>query len=116
MLFLEEKKMKQEIPALLWLAIISLGLMVLGKIGFVFKVGPVILVDALLSGALLVGIIYGHKWAFVLTIIGAVFGIITGFIKGAEIGIVILILDCLVLIPVLMSRSYFFPDSQPQNS
>ncbi len=105
--------MSKSIPGPLWIAIVSLGLMVLGKVGFALTTNPVILIDALLSGILLVGIILGHKWAYVLTLVFTVLGTIVGLAKGVESGIGILVIDCLVLVPVLICTSYFFPKSQP---
>lgn len=109
--------MKNTIPGLLWIAIISLGLMVVGKVGFAFTVGPLILVDAALTGVLLLGIIMGHRWAYILTLVLSVIGTISGLSKGLPSGIAVLVLDCLVLVPVLLCTSYFFPkrDSAARN-
>ena len=76
---------------------------------FVFKVGPVILIDAALTGALLVGLYLGHKWAYVLTIVFVAIGTVSGLSKGIGNGLTILVLDCLVLVPVVICTGYFFP-------
>ena len=49
--------------------------MILGKIAFVFNAGPVILIDAALSAILLAGLVLGHKWAYVLTLVFTVFAL-----------------------------------------
>lgn len=108
----EREPKAREIPAPLWIALVSLGLMVLLKVAFVFQVGPAILIDALLSTALLVGLYLGHKWAYVLTIVFVVFGTVLGFSKSAGQGLIILIVDCLVLIPVLVCTEFFFHKSE----
>lgn len=108
----ERKPKAREVPAPLWIALVSLGLMVLLKVAFVFQVGPVILIDAILSTVLLVGLYLGQKWAYVLTIVFVVFGTVLGFSKSAGQGLIILIVDCLVLIPVLVCTEFFFPKSE----
>lgn len=101
------------IPPVLWIALVSLALMVFGKVLFMFKVGPVILIDAALSAVLLVGLYLGHTWAYVLTIGGVILGTILACSKGIDHGLITLIIDCLVLVPVLLSRDYFFSKSEP---
>jgi hypothetical protein len=107
--WLQTRITEKEIPGPLWIALISLSVMVVMKVLFVFKVGPAILVDAALSGALLVGLYLGHKWAYVLTIVFVTIGTVSGLSKGIGNGLTILLLDCLVLVPVLMCKEYFFP-------
>lgn len=99
------------IPTVLWIALISLAVMVFGKMLFVFKVGPIILIDVALSAVLLVGLYLGHKWAYVLTIVFVALGTASGLSKSVTNGLTILALDCLVLIPVLLSHDYFFAKS-----
>ncbi|MBN2128718.1 MAG: hypothetical protein JW741_04450 [Sedimentisphaerales bacterium] len=100
---------RRGIPPVLWIALVSLALMVLGKVLFAFKLGPGILIGAGLSAALLVGLYLGHKWAYVLTIVFTALGTITALTKGVGNGLAVLLGDCLVLVPVLLSRDYFFP-------
>lgn len=100
---------EKEIPGPLWIALISLAVMVVLKVLFVFQVGPAILIDAALSGALLVGLYLGHKWAYVLTIVFIAVGTVLGLSKSLANGLTILALDCLVLVPVLMCTEFFFP-------
>jgi hypothetical protein len=96
------------IPPVLWIALVSLALMVFGKVLFAFKVGPIILIDAALSAVLLAGLYLGHTWAYFLTIAGVILGTILACSKGISNGLAILLIDCLVLVPVLLSRDYFF--------
>lgn len=86
--------------------------MVFGKTACVFKVGPLILIDATLSAILLVGLVFGHRWAYVLTLVFTVVGTVSGLSKGIQSGITVLVLDCLVLIPVLVCTSFVFPGTQ----
>jgi len=105
------KLVKRNIPPVLWIALASLGVMIVAKIVLVGKVGPIILVDAALSAALLAGLYLGHKWAYILTMVFVVIGAVLAFLLGVQHGITILVLDCLVLVPVLICTSYFFPKS-----
>jgi hypothetical protein len=106
---------EKEIPGTLWIALISLSVMVVLKVLFVFKVGPAILIDAALSGALLVGLYLGQKWAYVLTIVFVAIGTVSGLSKNIGNGLTILLLDCLVLVPVLVCTKFFFPKTNEIN-
>ena len=107
--WLKTRLMEKKIPGPLWIALISLSVMVVLKVLFAFMVGPAILIDAAWSGVLLVGLYLGHKWAYVLTIVTIAIGTVLGFSKGVANGLGILVLDCLVLVPVLVCTEYFFP-------
>ncbi len=100
---------RENIPPVLWIGLVSLTLMVVGKVLFAFSLGPGLLLDAVLSAALLVGLYLGHKWAYVLTIVLAALGTIVTLTKGVEHGLAVLLGDCLVLVPVILSVDYFFP-------
>ncbi|MBU0755244.1 MAG: hypothetical protein KJ645_08900 [Planctomycetes bacterium] len=101
--------MNKDIPALLWIAIVSLGLMIIGKIVAAFFMNPLVLIDAALSGLLLFGIIKGHRWAYILTFVGVTTGTIFAFNNGAMSAARTFSADCLVLVPVILCTSYFFP-------
>jgi len=113
---LSGKAGEREIPGVLWIALVSLGLMVVGKLFFVSHFGGLILVDAVLSGGLLIGLYLGHRWAYILTIVFVALGTIGAFSKGFQQGLTVLVLDCLVLVPVLMCREYFFGGSAGQRT
>jgi len=98
----------KRIPGVLWIALISLGVMVLLKLVAALKVGPLILIDVALSTVLLVGLYLGHRWAYFLTIVFTVLGTAIALSKGAGHGLAVLIGDCLVLVPVILSTDYFF--------
>ena len=106
--YLERQSRRKQIPGVLWIGLVSLGIMVLLKLVAVVSVGPRILIDAGLSAALLVGLCLGHKWAYILTIVLVVLGTVFALSKGAAYGLLVLILDCLVLVPVVLSTDYFF--------
>ena len=101
-------KQNKKIPNLLWIALVSLAAMVLIKIAYASKAGPLILIDASLSAILLIGLYLGHKWAYVTTIIFVFIGTLSGFAKNPSYGLEIFCIDSLVLIPVLFCTKYFF--------
>jgi hypothetical protein len=110
--------MKKDIPQPLWISVIFLGAMVLGKLAAVGEAGPLVLIDAALSAVLLVGLVRGYEWAYVLTLVAALGGTVWGVARGIQFGWSILAVDCLVLIPVLICTDYYFPrrELQPQRS
>ncbi|MBI5384177.1 MAG: protein kinase [Verrucomicrobia bacterium] len=97
------------IPGVLWIAIISLGLMIVGKLIATFKVGPTGLVGAVLSGALLGGLIVRAKWAYVLTMASCAHGVFAMAKIHPGTAVVTLLVDALVFVPVLICTRHFFP-------
>ncbi|MFH2000658.1 MAG: hypothetical protein ABIK28_13335, partial [Planctomycetota bacterium] len=91
-------------------AVVSLSLMILVQSLFgILSIDPFILIGAVLGGILLYGIITGRRWAYFLTFIAVFLGTVSAFSKSAQVGFVVLILDCLVLVPVARCTDYFFP-------
>lgn len=84
--------------------------MVLVKIAYVSKAGPIILIDAAITAITLAGLYLGHKWAYIATIIFVLFGTLLGFAKNPTYGLEIFCFDSLVLVPVLFCTKYFFPN------
>ena len=106
---IKDNYIKRNIPNLLWIALVSLALMILLKIAYISKTGPLMLLDAALSAVLLVGIYLGHKWAYIATILFVLIGTLAGFAKNPIYGLQIFCIDSLVFIPVLFCTNYFFP-------
>ena len=106
---IKDNYIKRNIPNLLWIALVSLALMILLKIAYISKTGPLMLLDAALSAVLLVGIYLGHKWAYIATILFVLIGTLAGFAKNPTYGLQIFCIDSLVFIPVLFCTNYFFP-------
>ena len=103
----------QKMPQTLWIAVIFLGAMVLGKIAAVGESGPPVLVDAAFAAVLLAGLVRGCKWAYALTLVATLGGTMWGFATGTHFAWSVLAIDCLVLIPVLICTDYFFPRREP---
>ncbi len=107
--------MERKIPSVLWIALLSGGLMVIDKLIAAIAMGkPVILIDASLTALFLAGLYWGHKWAYVLVILFTILGIGAATLRnGPAMGMFTLLFDCLVLVPVVMSTYFFFPKKEP---
>lgn len=108
---LKERLGQRDIPPVLWIALVSLAVMILIKLLLVFKFGPLVLIDAALSTALLVGLYLGQKWAYILTIVFVVLGTLLALSKSPGAGLGVFIINCLVLIPVVICTDFYFPKS-----
>ena len=104
--------MRRRRPAVLWVALVALGLISLGQIGAGFQRAPAIfLVSAVLNVALLIGLYLGHRWAYVLTLLFCVAGAVSGFVTKPSSGLLILAINgLLVAMPVILSSAYFCSD------
>ncbi|MCX7011599.1 MAG: hypothetical protein NTW86_03365 [Candidatus Sumerlaeota bacterium] len=109
-----------KIPGILWIALAALALMTLGRalwyLRGVLHTGrdDVALVEAILCGALFVGLFYGHRWAYWLTFVFVLVEVAIGFHWHWHGALRNLLMDLLVLLPVLICRDYFpSPEAWP---
>ncbi len=102
--------MNRRRPAILWVALVTVGVISLAQLGASSGTQSVIvLVSAVLSAFLLIGLHAGHRWAYVLTLLFCVVGPIAGFDEGPEAGWQILIVIWLmVAVPVILSSRFFW--------
>lgn len=102
--------MRRDIPGVLWIAIVALAVItVLTLLSLPKSRSLVPLVAAGCNVGLLVGLVMGQKWAYVLTVVFSVVGVAVAFGKGASHGLAVLVGNGLVLLPVLFSTRFFFP-------
>lgn len=101
--------MKKKIPGPLWIALLSLSIMVLLKLAFAFTSSPLLLVDAILCGILLYGLGFKRQWAYSYAIFLALAGTAMAMYMDMMYGMVALVTYSLVLVPVLMCTQYFYP-------
>jgi hypothetical protein len=104
--------MKRKIPGLLWISIVALILYALLTLVAVNKSErPLLLIVSAVSNVIiLIGLVLGHKWAYILTILISVVGIGVVFRKSFSSGVITLILNGLVIIPMILCTQYFFPN------
>ncbi|HWI57251.1 MAG TPA: hypothetical protein VNZ22_08490 [Bacillota bacterium] len=101
---------KRTIPAPLWVTIVALGVITLLTLLSLLQSNLLArFAAAVCNLALMVGLVLGHKWAYVLTIVVSVLGVAVGFGKGFSSGLVMLLGNGLVVVPVLLSTRFFFP-------
>jgi hypothetical protein len=101
----------KEMPGPLGIALVVGILMAFGKVVASFWVGPQVLIEAALTTAIVIGLALGHKWAYVLTLVSVAIGVCLSLGHSVQSGLIVLVLDSLVLIPVLICTDYFFPRS-----
>lgn len=106
---------KRSIPNVLWVALIALGVMVALQLLASLRLGPLVLVGAVLSGLLLWGLYRGHRWAYVVTVVLVPVKLIAAVMTGkASFGLLVFVIDCLVLVPVLLSTHYYWGSVCPE--
>ena len=109
--------LERKIPGLLWIAIGALGLItVLTLFSGLARGSVTALVAALCNLGLLLGLVFGHKWAYVLLIVFSVLGVTVSFGKSAPQGLLVLIGNAVVVVPVVFRTRYFFPSGKQMDS
>ena len=101
--------MKKKIPGPLWIALISLTMMILVKLVLAFTSSPFLLVDVILCGILLYGLGFKRQWAYSYTIFLSLAGTAFALYLDMMYGMAALATYALVLVPVLMCTQYFHP-------
>ena len=101
--------MQEQMPKLLWISIISLGIMMLSNLagGFV-QVNYLAIVVGIIDGLLIWGIIKGFRWAFwtaTVLVFGGLFYIM--LVGSARSIIGSAVLDSFLFVPVFICRKYF---------
>ena len=97
-------------PACLFIGLIALAIITVLTLFSAMARGSVAGFAAVVGNlALLVGLVLGHRWAYVLAVLFSVAGIAVAFGKSAAQGLIVLISNSVVLVPVLLSTRYFFP-------
>ncbi len=102
--------MKRDIPGVLWISIAALALFSLLTLFGMLRNGSLALLGAVTCNiVILIGLVMGKKWAYALTLVFSVLGAIAAFAKGPTSGLSVLAGNALVVVPVLLSTSFFFP-------
>ncbi len=109
----EGMNMQKQMPKLLWISIISLGIMMLSNLagGFV-QMNHIAIVVGIIDGLLIWGVIKGSRWAFwtaTVLVFGGLFYIILVGSSGSIIASVVL--DSFLFVPVFIYRKYFLLDT-----
>lgn len=101
---------KQTPPACLFIALFALAIItVLGLFSALARGSIPGCAAVVCNLALILGLVLGHRWAYVLVILFSVAGIAVVFNRSASQGVLVLIGDAFVLVPVLLSTRCFIP-------
>ncbi len=101
--------MKKDIPGLLWIAIVALGVIsVLGLLAGLTHGFLVALVAAGCNLILMFGLLRGYAWAYLLTVVLSVLGIAVALGRGGSQGVTVLAGNSVVLVPVILCTGFFF--------
>lgn len=106
---------KKSVPAILWVAIISMGIFACLHLIVGFS-KPVQLIAFVVNLVLLFGLYSGKKWAYVITIIASLAAPFALLSQNTGLSFVILLMNSFVLIPVLLTTRYFFPENSGESA
>ena len=100
-------------PALVWIAIAALGVISILTLMAGLSRRPEVALAAVLGNLILMfGLALGHKWAYVLVLVLSALGVAVAFAKSGARGLPVLFGNAVVVVPVLMSTNFFFPNHQ----
>jgi hypothetical protein len=113
-----EKTFKPTPPGILFVALIALAIItVLGFFAAIARGSVYGFVAVGCNLALILGLLLGHRWAYVLVILFAGVGVVVAFSKGFAPGLLALLGNGLVVVPMVLSTGYFFsPDATEEKS
>jgi len=107
----------RRIPDVLWVALITLAIIVLAQFAMSLRLGVGTFVGAAIGALLLWGLYRGYRWAYVLVVVIVPLKLIVITAMGAGgHALLTFALDCLVLVPVIMSTPYFWPKETTSGS
>ena len=101
--------MQREVPSVLWVGLIALGLISIVQFLIGVSQGNVaLLIGVALSLIFLFGLYRGHRWAFVLTLVLGTLGVIGTMARSPAAGFFTLVANGFVLVPVILAKDYFW--------
>jgi hypothetical protein len=101
--------MRRVIPGVLWISLIALGLFSLIQLLIgIMQPNVAMLISVVFNVLVLVGLYHGHRWAFVVTLVLGLLGIVVTLALNPAMGLGVLIGNGLVLVPMLLAKDYFW--------
>ena len=101
--------MRRAIPGVLWVSLIALGLFsVIQLLLGVVRLNVVMLIAVAFNVLILVGLYRGHRWAFVVTLVLGLLGIVVTLARNPAVGLGVVICNGFVLVPMLLAKDYFW--------
>lgn len=108
--------MKKHKPASLWVAVVALGIMAMIHLGLAITTNAALFISVALEAILIAGLVYGQKWAYILVLVFSALGVAVNLSMGIGHGLAVLLGNAIVVVPLLLSTRFFFPDSQTGSS
>ncbi len=99
-------------PTSLWVAIVVLGIMAMIHLGLAIRTNGALFISVVLEAILIAGLVYAQKWAYILVLVFSALGVAVSLSKGIGQGLGVLVGNAIVVVPLLLSTRFFFPDSQ----
>ena len=100
---------RREIPGALWFGLVALALIVVVQFLLGMGQGNVpLLIGAACSLVLLFGLYHGYRWAFVMTLLLGMLGILTTLVRNPLIGLGTIVINGFVLVPIWLAKDYFW--------
>jgi hypothetical protein len=101
--------MNRQVPSVLWIALIALGVISVIQLGIGVGSGNLpILLGVALNVLFAVGLYRGARWAFVLILVLGIAGMLFALMRSPGAGLGVALGNAIVLVPVWLSREYFF--------
>ena len=112
---------QRNIPGVLWIGIVALGVVtLLTLISGVSRGSAAACVAAGFNSLILVGLLLGYRWAYILLMVFSIAGVAVALSRSGGQGLAVLLGNCIVVVPVLLSTHYFSGPSpqeiSPQHS
>ena len=112
----EVGSMKKQRPASLWVAIVALGIIAIVHLGLAITTNPALFFSVVLDTILIGGLVYGQKWAYIVVLVFSALGIAVSLSTGIEQGLAMLVGNAIVVVPMVLSTSFFFPKAHAGSS
>lgn len=104
-------------PACLFIGLLALAIItVLGLFSAMARSSAAGFAAVACNLALILGLVLGHRWAYFLVILFSIAGVAVAFTKGASLGLLAILGNAVVVLPVLFSTHYFFPNETTETS
>lgn len=103
-------KAQHSVPSILWIAIVAMGIFSIIHLMVSFS-NSNHLFAFMVNVVLVLGLFYLKKWAYILTIISSLIAPVLLLFQTTGFALIILLLNSIVIIPLLLSTKYFFPNS-----
>ena len=101
--------MQRAVPGVLWISLIALGLISVVQFALsIARMNVLMLIAVAFNVLILVGLYRGRRWAFVVTLVLGVLGILVMLARNPAAGLGVLVGNGFVLVPMLLAKDFFW--------